>query len=102
MYLACRQGQITRAQRLSVPIARLTAVLFRESSPVPLKYALSLLGLTAPKVRLPLVGLSDETKIEVAAAMEEICEGYAEYFVEPSAAVSQISRNHALMLHARA
>jgi 4-hydroxy-tetrahydrodipicolinate synthase len=102
MYLACRQGQITRAQRLSVPIARLTAVLFRESNPVPLKYALSLLGLIAPKVRLPLVGLSEETKIEVAAAMEEVCEGYAEYFVEPSAAVSQISRNHALMLHARA
>jgi hypothetical protein len=63
---------------------------------------LSLLGLIAPKVRLPLVELSDETKIEVAAAMEEICEGYAEYFVEPSAAASQISRNHALMFHARA
>jgi 4-hydroxy-tetrahydrodipicolinate synthase len=82
MYLACRQGQITRAQRLSAPIAQLTAVLFRESNPVPLKYALSLLGLIAAKVRLPLVELSNGTKTEVAAAMEEVSEGYAEYFVE--------------------
>jgi 4-hydroxy-tetrahydrodipicolinate synthase len=102
MYLACRQGQITRAQRLSVPIARLTAALFRESNPVPLKYALSLLGLITTKVRLPLVESSNESKIEVAAAMEEVCEGYAEYFVEPPAEASQISRNHALMLNARA
>ena len=102
MYLACRQGQITRAQRLSVPIAQLTAALFRESNPVPLKYALSLLGLITAKVRLPLVESSNESKIEVAAAMEEVCEGFAEYFVEPPAEVSQISRNHALMLNARA
>ena len=82
MYLACKQGQIARAQRLSAPIAQLTAALFRESNPVPLKYALSLLGLMAPKVRLPLVELSNATKTEVAAAIEEVCEGYAEYFVD--------------------
>jgi 4-hydroxy-tetrahydrodipicolinate synthase len=82
MYLACRQGQITRARRLSVPIAQLNAALFRESNPVPLKYALSLLGLIAPEVRLPLVELSNETKIEVAAAMEEVSDGHAEDFVE--------------------
>jgi 4-hydroxy-tetrahydrodipicolinate synthase len=82
MYLAYKQGEVARAQRLSTPIARLTDVLFRESNPVPLKYALSLLGLMAPKVRLPLVELNNETKIEVAAAIEAISEGYAEYFVE--------------------
>jgi 4-hydroxy-tetrahydrodipicolinate synthase len=92
MYLACRQGQITRAQRLSVPIARLTAALFRESSPVPLKYALSLLGLITPKVRLPLVEPSNETKIAVTAAMEDVCEGYAEYFVERPQGAERIGR----------
>jgi 4-hydroxy-tetrahydrodipicolinate synthase len=92
MYLACRQGQITRAQRLSVPLAQLTTVLFRESNPVPLKYALSLLGLTAAKVRLPMVELSNETKIEVAAAIEEVCEGYAEYFVERLHGAVRVSR----------
>jgi 4-hydroxy-tetrahydrodipicolinate synthase len=82
MYLAYKQGECARAQRLSMPIARLTAALLRESNPVPLKYALSLLGLMASNVRLPLVELCNETKIEVAAAIEEVCEGYAEYFVE--------------------
>jgi 4-hydroxy-tetrahydrodipicolinate synthase len=95
MYLACRQGQITRAQRLSVPIARLTAVLFRESNPVPLKYALSLLGLITARVRLPMVELSNETKIEVAAAMEVVCEGYAEYFVERLHEAGRVSRSAA-------
>jgi 4-hydroxy-tetrahydrodipicolinate synthase len=93
MYLACRQEQITRAQRLSVAIGQLTTVLFRESNPVPLKYALSLLGLIAAKVRLPLVEPSDETKIDVAAAMEEASEGYAEYFVERPHEAGRVSRD---------
>jgi 4-hydroxy-tetrahydrodipicolinate synthase len=93
MYLACRQGQITRAQRLSAPIAQLTEALFRESNPVPLKYALSQLGLITARVRLPLVELSNETRVEVAAAMEEVCEGYAEYFVERPQEAARVSRD---------
>jgi len=53
MFLACKQGQMAKAQRLGDPIAQLTYALFREPNPVPLKYALSLLGLMSPKVRLP-------------------------------------------------
>ena len=41
MFLECKQGQMSRAQRLAVPFAQLTAALFRESNPAPLKYALS-------------------------------------------------------------
>jgi 4-hydroxy-tetrahydrodipicolinate synthase len=78
MFLACRQGQITSAQRWAIPVAKLTTVLFRESSPTPLKYALSLLGLMSPKVRLPLVELTAQTKAEVAAAMRQVCEDYAD------------------------
>src|ERR1700692_128640 len=40
MFLAWRNGQSVRAQRLARPIAQLTAALFRESSPVALKSAL--------------------------------------------------------------
>lgn len=78
MFLACRQGQITSVQRLAIPVAKLTAVLFRESSPTPLKYALSLLGLMSPKVRLPLVELTDQTKAEIAAVVTQIFEDYAD------------------------
>jgi 4-hydroxy-tetrahydrodipicolinate synthase len=45
MFLAWKQGQSVRAQRLARPIAELTTVLFRETNPVPLKQALALLGL---------------------------------------------------------
>jgi 4-hydroxy-tetrahydrodipicolinate synthase len=72
MFLACKQGQATKAERLSNPIAQLTYALFHEPNPVPLKYALSLLGLMSPKVRLPLVELADQAKAEVAAVMSKL------------------------------
>ena len=81
MFLACRQGQIATAQRWAVPIAKLTAALFRETSPTPVKYALSLLGLMSPKVRLPLVEVTNPTKAEVAAVMAWACEDYADYMI---------------------
>jgi 4-hydroxy-tetrahydrodipicolinate synthase len=74
LYLACRQEQMSKAQRLSNPIAQLTYALFREPNPVPLKYALSLLGLMSPKVRLPLVELADRSKGEIAAVMSKLCD----------------------------
>jgi 4-hydroxy-tetrahydrodipicolinate synthase len=58
IYLAWQQGQSVRARCLERPIAELTAVLFRETNPVPLKQALALLGLMPPAVRLPLIRLS--------------------------------------------
>jgi 4-hydroxy-tetrahydrodipicolinate synthase len=81
MFLACRQRQIASAQRWVIPVAKLTAALFRESSPSPLKYALSLLGLMSPMVRLPLVELTDQSKAEVAAAMILVCENHADYMI---------------------
>jgi 4-hydroxy-tetrahydrodipicolinate synthase len=79
MFLACRQGQIARAQRLGAVVAQLTPVLFRETSPAPLKYALSLLGLMSPKIRLPLVELTEQSKADVAAVMAQVCENYSDY-----------------------
>ncbi len=74
MFLAHRQGQIAHAQRLAVFAGQLTAALFRETSPSPLKYALSLLGLMSPTVRLPLVELSEQTRAEVTAVVMKICD----------------------------
>jgi 4-hydroxy-tetrahydrodipicolinate synthase len=81
MFLACRHGQTASAQRWQVPVAKLTAVLFRETSPAPLKYALSLLGLMSPKVRLPLVELTDQTKAELGGILAQVCDGYWEYLI---------------------
>ena len=78
MFLTCRHGQIANARRCAAPLAKLTAALFCETSPVPTKYALSLLGLISPKVRLPLVELSAASKIDVTAAIAQVCEDYAD------------------------
>ena len=81
MFVAWKQGQLSRAQRLARPIAQLTAALFRESNPVPLKYALSLCGLMSPRVRLPLVELSAHSQAELAGVLVRMCDEYSEYMI---------------------
>ena len=68
MFSACKQDQLARARQLAQSISKLTEILFCETNPGPLKYALSLLSLMSPRLRLPLVEPAEEarTKIEVA------------------------------------
>jgi 4-hydroxy-tetrahydrodipicolinate synthase len=77
MYLAWRQGEAARAQRLAAALAPLTAALFREANPTPLKYLLSLFGLMSPRVRLPLVEAGDQVKSEVAKVLGRLCDEYS-------------------------
>lgn len=81
MFLAYRQGEMARARRLALPLAKLAASLFLESNPAPLKYALHLFGLTSPAVRLPLVQLSTESKAEVSATLAMLCHTHGEYMI---------------------
>jgi 4-hydroxy-tetrahydrodipicolinate synthase len=81
MFLAWKRGESVRAQRLAQPIGQLTAALFRESSPVPLKYALALLGLMSPRVRLPLVELSNHGRAELGAILLRMGDDYAECMI---------------------
>ena len=81
LFLAHRQDQTDEVRRLSLPLAQLTRILFCKPNPVPLKYVLSLLGLMAQDVRLPLVELSPRTKAEVADALREFGEGSSEYMI---------------------
>jgi 4-hydroxy-tetrahydrodipicolinate synthase len=81
MFQAYRQGETTSAQRWAMPLAKLTAVLFRETSPSPLKYALSLLGLMSPTPRLPLVELTDAARADVAGVIQQMCEDYPEFLI---------------------
>jgi dihydrodipicolinate synthase/N-acetylneuraminate lyase len=64
-----------------MPLAKLTTVLFRESSPTPVKHALSLLGFASPKSRLPLVELTDAANVDVARVIAQMCEDYPEFVV---------------------
>jgi 4-hydroxy-tetrahydrodipicolinate synthase len=78
MFLAWRQGQWVRAQRLARAAEPLTRALFRESNPVPLKYALALLGLMSPAVRLPLVELSPHFRTEIGEVLLRLCDEYSD------------------------
>jgi 4-hydroxy-tetrahydrodipicolinate synthase len=82
MFLAHRQGQIAQAQRLADLVGELTAVLFRETSPAPLKYALSLLGLMSATVRLPLVEPGEQTRAEIADIVKKkMCGAHADHMI---------------------
>lgn len=64
--LAGDMKEAIRCQDLLMPLHR---ALFLFSSPSPTKYALSLMGKCNEDVRLPLVGITDDVKREVEAAM---------------------------------
>jgi 4-hydroxy-tetrahydrodipicolinate synthase len=82
MYLAWRQGDTVRAHELATVAGRLTAALFRESNPVPVKYALSLMNLMSPQVRLPLVQPTPETKAEIETVLAHLALKYPDYLID--------------------
>jgi hypothetical protein len=71
---------LSEAQRLAAEVTELTAMLCRDVNPGALKYALRLLGMMSPSVRLPLVEPGRETKVRIASALwhfYECCQGAA-------------------------
>jgi len=71
MHTAWRNNDIKKAQQINLNLSKLHHNLFIESSPGPVKYAASLLGLCTPDVRLPLVKISETTKIQVQNSLKE-------------------------------
>jgi len=62
--------EIDKAKVLNNLLQPLHNSLFIESNPSPVKYAAKLLGLCDDAVRLPLVKITESTKIEVKKAMK--------------------------------
>ena len=62
MHSAWQESNISKAQEINLKLSSLHNVLFIESSPGPVKYAASLLGLCNEKTRLPLSEINDDTK----------------------------------------
>ena len=72
MQEATLRGDYAEARRINDTLARLHRAMFLEASPAPAKYALSLLGLCADELRLPLVPVQQQSvKDEIKAAMQE-------------------------------
>jgi 4-hydroxy-tetrahydrodipicolinate synthase len=66
---ACLKGDYAAALKLQDKLMPLHDAMFVETSPGPVKYAVSKLGLCLPDSRLPMVPVTDATKKAVDAAM---------------------------------
>ena len=69
MHRAWERGDFKAAFALHKKAMPLHLALYCETNPVPTKYALSLMGLCQPDVRLPLVELAEASKAKVRDAM---------------------------------
>ena len=72
LHKAWRDKDIEKAQSINLQLAKLHNSLFLESSPGPVKYAASLLGLCTSETRLPLVETSENTKKTVSDCLKEL------------------------------
>ena len=66
---ACLRGEYAAALKLQDKLMPLHTALFIETSPAPVKYALSVLGKCSDTVRLPMVPVGEKTKARVREAM---------------------------------
>jgi len=66
---ACLRGDFAAALRLQDKLMPLHNNLFVETSPAPVKYALSLLGKMPDTLRLPMVSIGEKSKTAVRDAM---------------------------------
>jgi 4-hydroxy-tetrahydrodipicolinate synthase len=66
---ACLKGDFATALKLQDKLAPLHINLFVETSPAPIKYAMSLIGKCENSVRLPMVPASGKAQAAVREAM---------------------------------
>jgi len=71
MHGAWRAGDFPAVQKINDRLLAVHDAMFAETSPAPVKYAASLLGLCSAELRLPMVQPSDATKTRVRQAMEK-------------------------------
>jgi 4-hydroxy-tetrahydrodipicolinate synthase len=71
MHNAWKQGDINTAQEINKKLMPLHDALFCETSPGPLKYAASLLGICSSDARLPIVEIEDDSKLKVKEALKK-------------------------------
>ncbi len=68
---AALAGDVALANKLDAKLADLHEQLFSESNPIPVKWAVSQLGLMPEGIRLPLTPLSDDKKALLQTAMQQ-------------------------------
>ena len=64
-------GQVKEACKMQLGVLDLVEILFSEVNPIPVKYALNLIGYNYGKPRLPLIELSNENKEKMKIILEK-------------------------------
>jgi 4-hydroxy-tetrahydrodipicolinate synthase len=72
MWDAAQDGDLERARRIDAELTPVYEGLSVTTNPIPLKAALSMLGLASDRVRLPLVPADSEQRAAIRAALEGI------------------------------
>ncbi len=72
MHTAWQELNISKAQEINLKLSLLHNALFIESSPGPVKYAASLLGLCKEDTRLPLSEIKTDTKKTIKSCLKEL------------------------------
>lgn len=67
---AWQDGDVSRAQALHEQIAELADSMFIESNPGPVKAAMALAGLAGAEMRLPMVPVSEASRMRIAATLK--------------------------------
>ena len=70
MHNAWQQGDLKTALEINKKLMPLHDALFCETSPGPLKFAASLLGLSSSETRMPIVEIYNESKEKVKNALK--------------------------------
>jgi 4-hydroxy-tetrahydrodipicolinate synthase len=71
MVRAALEGRVAEARELHLRLFPLVKNLFMETSPMPIKYAVSRLGYCENRLRLPLVEASDRCRAQIDADLKE-------------------------------
>ncbi|MCE2927712.1 MAG: 4-hydroxy-tetrahydrodipicolinate synthase [Rickettsiales bacterium] len=69
---ACLKGDYVGALKLHDPLVTLHDVMFIETNPVPVKFALSLMGRCKPDLRLPLAPLSEASQKAMSEVLKNL------------------------------
>ena len=77
MCMRALEGDADGARRIDDSLQPLHKALFLESNPIPVKWAVSQLGLMEPGIRLPLTPLSEKFHDQVRLAMQTASEALA-------------------------
>ena len=68
----CFSGELAKAKAEQLRLFDFIRLMFKETNPAPIKYAMSILELCTPELRLPLCEPESTTREQIRAELERI------------------------------